>query len=100
MEEYHATVNLLRLFALLTGSLIIFAGITLAAIEARGPGGRSRAAHHIGTHAALGLEFCVGATILNLVITPTWAAIFTTALTIAVRKLITFSLSQSAREEP
>ena len=34
----------------------------------------------------------IGATILNLVLNPTWAAVATTALTILVRKLITFSL--------
>ena len=46
---------------------------------------------------ALGLEFFVGATILNLILRPTWAAVAITALTIAVRKLITLSLGRLAR---
>jgi uncharacterized membrane protein len=41
-------------------------------------------------HAALGLEFFVGATILNLVLNPTWMAV--AAITITMRRLITFSL--------
>jgi uncharacterized membrane protein len=52
----------------------------------------------MGSHAALGLEFFVGATILNLVLRPTWTAVATTALTIVVRKLLTFSLGRAARE--
>ena len=55
-------------------------------------------ARQIGSHAALGLEFFVGATILNLVLRPTWTAVATTALTIVVRKLLTFSLGRAARE--
>ncbi len=66
----------------------------------RGPraGGQGRVARRIGAHAALGLEFFVGATILNLVLRPTWAAVATAALTIVVRKLITTSLARSALE--
>jgi uncharacterized membrane protein len=46
----------------------------------------------VATHTELALEFFVGATLLNLILTPTWAAIQTTAVTIAVRKLISLSL--------
>ena len=38
----------------------------------------------------------VGATILNLILNPTWAAVQTTALTIVVRKLITLSFNRIA----
>ena len=73
------------------------AGIALAALKARGAGGRGRVARQIGDHAALGLEFFIGATILNLILRPTWAAVATTALTIVVRKLITLSLGRWVR---
>ncbi len=92
MEAYEAIVNLLRVSALAVGCLVISAGIARAVAVARGPGGRSRAARRMLDHASLGLDFFVGATLLNLAINGTWAAVATTALTIAVRKLLTFSL--------
>jgi uncharacterized membrane protein len=94
---YDAVVNALRIFALMAGSLVIFLGIMQATLEARGAGGRSRVARRITEHAALGLEFFVGATILNLVLNPTWMAVAMTALTIAVRQLITLSFKRQAR---
>jgi uncharacterized membrane protein len=98
MDLYHAIVNVIRIFSLLAGSLVVFAGIALATLEARGGGGsRERVARQIGAHAALGLEFFIGATILNLILNPTWTAVAATALTIVVRKLITLSLEGSAR---
>jgi uncharacterized membrane protein len=97
MDLYHAALNVLRTSMLLVGSLVIFTGLVRAALEAGGAGGRGRVARQIGAHAALGLEFFVGATILNLVLNPTWAAVATTALTIVVRKLITLSLGRSAQ---
>jgi uncharacterized membrane protein len=51
----------------------------------------------VAAHTELALEFFVGATILNLILTPTWLAIQTAAVTIAVRKLITLSLGRLAR---
>ncbi len=95
MDLYYAIVNVIRMSLLLIGSLVIFIGIGLAAVEARGSGGRWRVACQIGTHAALGLEFFIGATILNLILNPTWTAVVTTALTMVVRKLITLSLESS-----
>ncbi len=92
MDLYHAAVNALRMASLLAGGVVVFLGIMRASLEARGAGGRSRVARRIADHAALGLEFFVGATILNLVLNPTWMAVAATALTIAVRKLITLSL--------
>jgi uncharacterized membrane protein len=98
MDLYHAAVNTLRMVSLLVGSLIIFAGIVQAALVARGAGGRGRVARRITDHAALGLEFFVGATILNLILNPTWTAVATTAVTITARQLITLSFRSLARE--
>ena len=97
-ELYREALGTLRLLVLAVGVAVIFAGIALAAYDARGTGSGSRVACQIGYHAALGLEFFVGATILNLVLRPTWTAVATTALTIVVRKLLTFSLGRAARE--
>ncbi len=87
----------MRICLLLAGSAIIFIGIVRGAFEARRADGRGRVARQITSHAALGLEFFIGATILNLILRPTWAAVATTALTIAVRKLVTLSLGRWAR---
>jgi len=98
MEAYHAALGAMRLCMLVVGSLVIAGGIARSVPLARGPGGRGRVARHLVGDAALGLEFFVGATILNLVLNPTWAAVATTAATIVVRKLITLSLGLTARE--
>ncbi|MFL6059114.1 MAG: DUF1622 domain-containing protein, partial [Rubrobacteraceae bacterium] len=81
-----------RMFSLLAGSMVIFLGILRAAREGWGAGGRVRAARRISDHAALGLEFFVAATILNLMLNPTWTAVAATAFTIAIRELLTISL--------
>ncbi len=89
-------MNLLRVFALAVGSLVIFVGLWQAALlAARGPWGL--AAGRMLDHATLGLDFFVGATLLNLAINPTWTAVATTSVTIAVRKLLTFSLGLGRR---
>ena len=98
MHYYYAAVDFLRTFALSVGSFVIFVGIVRGAVVARGTGGRARAARQIGEHAALGLDLFVGATLLNLAINPTWTTAATTAITIVVRKLLTFSLSLPRRE--
>jgi uncharacterized membrane protein len=92
VEAYDAVVNTLRAFALAVGSAVIFTGIVRGALAARGPGGRIRVARQIGEHAALGLDFFVAATLLNLAINPTLVTAAATALTIVVRKLVTLSL--------
>ena len=97
MSFYDAALNALRIFTLMAGSLVIFLGIMQATREARGAGGRGRVARRIADHAALGLEFFVGATILNLILSPTWTAVALTALTIAIRQLITLSFKIQAR---
>jgi len=64
---------------------MIFADISQAALEAReGGGNRGRVARQIGSHAALGLEYFIRATLLNLIVNPSWTAVATTALTIVV----------------
>jgi len=98
VDVYYAAVNLMRLFALAVGGLVIFAGIARGALVARGAGGRARAARQIGEHAALGLDLFVGATLLNLAINPTWTAVATTAIIIVVRKLLTFSIGLQRQE--
>jgi uncharacterized membrane protein len=97
MEAYQAALGTARIFLLLVGSFVITFGIARALFAARGPGGRARVAQRIGEHAALGLDYFVGATILNLALNTTWAAVATTALTIVIRKTLTFSLGRSAR---
>ena len=89
---YYAVVDAARMASLLAGSLVVFLGILRATREARGAGGRGRVARQITEHAGLGLDFFVAATILNLVLDPTWTSVAVTALTIAVRQLIVFSL--------
>ena len=78
--------------SLLAGSVVIFLGILRATPEAIGAGGRSRVARRIGDHASLGLEFFVAATILNLILNPTWTAVAVTVATITIRQLLTVSL--------
>jgi hypothetical protein len=97
VEAYDAGVSFLRAFALAVGSAVIFGGIVRGALVARGPGGRIRVARQIGEHAALGLDFFVGATLLNLASNLTLFTAATTALTIVVRKLVTLSLGLSWR---
>lgn len=97
MEGYQAALGTARILLLFVGSFIIVFGIARALPAARGPGGPARVARRIGENAALGLDYFVGATILNLALNPTWVAIATTAITIAVRKTLTFSLGRSAR---
>ena len=99
MDHYYAAVETVRMASLLVGSLVIVLGILRATPEASGAGGRGRVARQIGDHAALGLEFFVAATILNLVLDPTWVAVAATAFTIAIRQLLTLSLRSIARED-
>ena len=98
MDLYYAAVDFMRLFALAVGSFVILAGIARGVLVARGAGGRARVAREIGEHAALGLDLFVGAALLNLAINPTWTAVATTAITIVVRKLLTFSIGLQRRD--
>lgn len=99
MGLYYTAVDTARLFILVVGSLVIFVGVVQAILEARGADGSGKAARLMGAHAALGLEFFVGATLLNLILNPTWVAVATTALTLVVRQLITLSLRNSAQRD-
>ena len=98
MDLYHALVNVLRMSLLLAGSVVIFAGIARAALEALRAGSARPFARRMASQVALGLEFFIGATILNLVLNPTWAAAQMTVLTIVVRKLITMALDRMVRK--
>ena len=99
MDLFYAAVGAMRLFALSVGSFVILVGISRGVLVVRGAG--ARVARQIGEHAALGLDLYVGATLLNLAIDPTWAALATTAVIIVVRKLLTFSLGlPQQRAEP
>ena len=98
MEAYHVALEAMRLALLVIGGLVIAGGVARSVSEARGPGGRVRVARRLTDDAALGLEYFVGATILNLVLNPTWASVAATAATILVRKLITSSLGRVAHE--
>ncbi len=97
MEVYQVALGTARILLLFVGSFVITLGIARALFAAHGPGGRARVAQRIGEHAALGFDYFVGATILNLALNPTWAAVGTTALTIVIRKTLTLSLGRSAR---
>ncbi|HEU4494352.1 MAG TPA: DUF1622 domain-containing protein [Rubrobacteraceae bacterium] len=94
MDRYRAALEAVRMVSLLAGSVVIFLGILRATPEAIGAGGR--VARRIGDHASFGLEFFVAATILNLILDPTWTAVAVTAATITIRQLLTLSL-RSAR---
>ena len=97
MNLYYMVLNILRMFLLLVGSAVIFVGIARAVLEALRIRSGRLVATRISDHIALGLEFFIGATILNLILNPTWVAIQTTALTIIVRKLITISFNRLAQ---
>ena len=96
MDLYHATVSILRMALLLAGSVVIFIGIAQAVVEALRIRSGSYVAQRTLSSMALGLEFFIGATILNLILNPTWMAVQSTALTIVVRKLVTASFTRLA----
>lgn len=97
MDLYHALVNVSRMSLLLAGSVVIITGVARAALEALRAGSGRPFARRMMSHVALGLEFFIGATILNLVLNPTWAAAQMTVLTIVVRKLVTLSFDRLVR---
>jgi uncharacterized membrane protein len=97
MDVYHTGLAVLRTSLLLVGSVVILAGVARGALGALRERSGSPVARHVAAHTELGLEFFVGATILNLILTPTWPAVQTAAVTITVRKLITLSLGRLAR---
>jgi uncharacterized membrane protein len=96
MDLYRAAVDVLRMSLLPTGSVVISIGLAQAAPRAFRNRSTHLAARQVLTDVALGLEFFIGAAILNLILSPTWAAVQTTALTIVVRKLITLSFNRIA----
>ncbi len=97
MDVYHTGLAVLRTSLLLVGSVVILVGVARGALGALRERSGRPVARHVATHTELGLEFFVGATVLTLVLDPTWAAVQTTAVTIVVRKLVTLSLDRLAR---
>ena len=97
MDAYHAAIGVLRTTSLLAGSFVIFVGILRATPEILAAGGRMEVARRIGDYVSLGLEFFVAATILNLILDPTWTAVAATVITIAIRQVLTTSLRSALR---
>ncbi|MCA1737811.1 MAG: DUF1622 domain-containing protein [Actinobacteria bacterium] len=97
MDLYYAGLDVLRMSLLFVGSVVIFIGVVRAALGALRAGPGSRAPQRIIDGMALGLEFFIGAGLLNLILNPTWTAVQVAALTIVTRKLITISLNRLAR---
>ena len=97
MDLYLAGLDVLRTALLLVGSVIIFIGVVWAVLATLRVGFGPHIPRRIVDHMALGLEFFIGAGLLNLIINPTWTAVQATALIIVVRKLITISFNRLAR---
>src|SRR3990170_1896252 len=97
MEMYYAGLDVLRTSLLFVGSVVIFIGVVWAVLGALRAGFGSHVPRRIVGHMALGLEFFIGAGLLNLILDPTWTAIQVAALTIIVRKLVTISFDRLVR---
>jgi uncharacterized membrane protein len=97
MELYYAGLDVLRTSLLFVGSVVIFIGVVWAVLGALQAGFGPHVPRRIVGHMALGLEFFIGAGLLNLMLDPTWTAIQVATLTIIVRKLVTISFDRLAR---
>jgi uncharacterized membrane protein len=96
VDLYYAGLDVLRTALLFVGSVVIFIGVVWAVLGALRAGFGPHVPRRIVGHMALGLEFFIGAGLLNLILDPTWTAIQVAALTILVRKLITVSVDRLA----
>src|SRR4051812_10750209 len=94
MDLYYYVLNVLRTSLLLLGSVVIFIGIAQTALEAVRTSPGLHVPWRIVDHIALGLEFFIGASLLNLILNPTWTSVQVAVLIIVVRKLITLSLNR------
>ncbi len=94
---YYAGLDVLRTSLLFVGSVVIFIGVVWAVLGALQAGFGPHVPRRIVGHMALGLEFFIGAGLLNLILDPTWTAIQVAALTIIVRKLVTISFDRLMR---
>jgi uncharacterized membrane protein len=97
MELYYSGLDVLRTSLLFVGSVVIFIGVVWAVLGALRAGFGLHVPRRIVGHMALGLEFFIGAGLLNLILDPTWTAIQVAALTIIVRKFVTISFDRLAR---
>jgi uncharacterized membrane protein len=98
MDLYYYVLNVLRTSLLLLGSVVIFIGIVQTAFEALRINPGLHVPRRIMDHIALGLEFFVGAGLLNLILNPTWTSVQVAVLIIVVRKLITLSLNRLSQK--
>jgi hypothetical protein len=83
MEVYHTGLAVLRT-SLLLGSVVSLVGVARGALGTLRERSGRPVVRHVAAHTELALEFFVGATILNLILTPTWLAIQTATVTIAM----------------
>ncbi len=97
MDLYYAGLDILRTSLLFVGSVVIFIGVVWAVLGVLKTGFGPHVPQRIVGHMALGLEFFIGAGLLNLILDPTWTAIQVAALTIIVRKFVTISFDRLAR---
>ena len=97
MNLYYAGLDILRTALLFLGSFVIFIGVVWAVIGTLQAGFGPHIPRRIVGHMALGLEFFIGAGLLNLILDPTWTAVQVAALIIVVRKLITISFDRLVR---
>jgi uncharacterized membrane protein len=96
VDLYYVVLDVLRTALLFVGSVVII-GVVGAVLETLRVGFGPHSPRRIVDHMALGLEFFIGAGLLNLIINPTWTAVQVTALIIVVRKLVTISFNRLAR---
>ena len=94
MDPYHTGLDFLRMALLLAGSLVVFIGVVRALPKTLSEDPARLTAQRILPHAALGLEFFVGATLLNLMLAPNWTSVQISATTIGIRKLVIYTLDK------
>ena len=97
MDLYYVGLDVLRSVLLFVGSVVIFVGVVWAVLETLRVGFGPHVPRRVVENMVLGLEFFIGAGLLNLIINPTWTAVQVTALIIVVRKLVTISFNRLAR---
>ena len=75
MDPYHTGLDFLRMSLLLAGNAVVFTGVVKTIPKTVSEEATRSTAQRILPHAALDLEFFVGATLLNLMLTPNWTSI-------------------------
>src|SRR3954453_5068579 len=98
MDLYYYVLNVLRTSLLLLGSVVIFIGIVQTTFGALRIDPGLHIPRRIMDHIALGVEFFVGAGLLNLILNPTWASVQVAARNFIVRNFLTLSLDRLPRK--